>query len=190
MIANKRAMKNIKVIEAKNKRISKGKDLDFPVGNLGLLRDHPEGCNIIQDRNKSELYVVVHKGEGPNNFWIKPLGSNAKPKEVNRWQIFDVGMTQEGLVDRKEEEESEEEDQEPSIPWYNPKVKIEFLSGPSHQYNLHPCPKPLPRKSKRVLVEAASLAQPVHQEVLVGNASLLQGIDAGTILPRVWEISK
>ena len=184
LIANKRAMKNIKAIEAKNKRISKGKDLDVPVGNLVLLRDHPEGCNKIQDRNKSELYIVVHKGERPNNFWIKPLGSNAKPKEVNRWQIFDVGTTQEGLVNRKEEEEREEEDQELSIPRYNPKVKIEVPSGPSHQYNLRPRPKPLPRKSKRVLVEAASLAQPVHQEVLVGNASLLQGIDAGTIPPQ------
>ena len=184
LIANKRAMKNIKAIEAKNKRISKGKDLDVPVGNLVLLRDHPEGCNKIQDRNKSELYIVVRTGERPNNFWIKPLGSNAKPKDVNRRQIFDVGMTQEGLVDRKEEEEREEEDQELAIPQYNPKVKIEFPSGPSHQYNLHPCPKPLPWKSRRVLVEAASLAQLAHQEVLVGNASLLQGIDAGTIPPQ------
>ena len=184
LIANKRAMKNIKAIEAKNKRTSKGKDLDIPVGNLILLRDHPEGRNKIQDRNKSELYVVVHKGERPNNFWIKPLGSNAKPKEVNRWQIFDVGTTQEDLVNRKEEEEREEEDQEPAIPRYNPKVKIEVPSGPSHQYNLHPQPKPLPQKSKRVLVEAASIAQPAHQEVLVRNASVLQGIDAGTIPPQ------
>ena len=183
LIANKRAMKNIKAIEAKNKRISKGKDLDIPVGNLVLLQDHPEGHHKIQDRNKSELYIVVHKGEHPNNFWIKPLGSNVKPKEVNRWQIFDVGTTQMDLVNRKEEEEREEEDQELSIPRYNPKVKIEVPSGPSHQYNLRRRPKPLPGKGKRVLAEAASLAQLVHQEVLVGNASLLQGIDAGTIPP-------
>ena len=177
-------MKNIKAVEAKNKRISKGKDLDVPVGNLVLLQDHPEGRNKIQDRNKSELYIVVRKGERPNNFWIKPLGSNAKPKEVNRRQIFDVGTTREGLVNRKEEEEREEEDQEPAIPRYNPKVKIEVPSGPSHQYNLRPRPKPLPWKSKRVLAEAASLAQPAHQEVLVGNASVLQGIGAGTIPPQ------
>ena len=112
--------------------------MDVPVGNLVLLRDHPEGCHKIQDRNKSELYVVVRKGERPNNFWIKPLGSNVKPKEVNRRQIFDVGMTKEGLVNRKEEEEREEEDQEPAIPQYNLKVKIEIPSGPSHQYNLCP----------------------------------------------------
>ena len=130
------------------------------------------------------MYIVVRKGEHPSNFWIKPLGSNVKPKEVNRWQIFDVGSTQEGLVDRKEEEEREEEDQELAIPQYNLKVKIEFPSGPSHQYNLHPHPKPLPQKSKRMLVEAAFIAQLAHQEVLVRNASLLQGIDAGTISPQ------
>ena len=51
-----------------------------------------------------------------------PLRSNKKPKEVNRWQIFNVGTTQEGLVDRKEEEEGEKEDQGPAIPWYNPSM--------------------------------------------------------------------
>ena len=177
-------MKNIKAIEVKNKRTSKGKDLDVPVGNLILLRDHPEGRNKIQHRNKSEFYVVVCKGERPNNFWINPLGSNVKPKEVNNRQIFDVGTTQEGLVDGQEEEEREEEDQKPVTPQYNPKVKIEFSSGPSHRYNLHPRPKPLPQKSKRVLVEAASIAQLAHQEVLVRNAPLLQGIDAGIIPPQ------
>ena len=177
-------MKNIKAIEAKNKRTSKGKDLDIPVGNLVLLRDHPEGHNKIQDRNKSELYIAVPIGEHPNNFWIKPLGSNVKPKDMTRWQIFDVGMTQEGLVERKEEEKEEKEDQEPVVPRYNPKVKIEVLSGPSQQYNLCPRPKPFPQKSKRVLVEAASIVQLGQQEVLVGNASLLQGIDAGTIPPQ------
>ena len=66
------------------------------------------------------------------------MGSNAKPKEVNRWEIFDVGTMQEGLVERKEEEKEEKEVQELAIPWYNPKVIIEVLSGPSHQYNLRP----------------------------------------------------
>ena len=123
LIANKRAMKNIKAVEAKNKQTSKGKDLDVPVGNLVLLRDHPEGHNKIQDRNKSELYVVIRKGECPNNFWIKPLGSNATPKEVNRWQIFDIGMTEEGLAEQREEKENEKEDPEPAIPQYDPKSK-------------------------------------------------------------------
>ena len=168
-IANKRAMKNIKAIEAKNKRTSKGKDFDVPVGNLVLLRDHPEGRNKIQVRNKSELYIVVCKGECPNNFWIKPLGSNVKPKEVNRWQIFDVGTMQESLVKRKEEEKEEKEDQEPTVPWYNPKMKIEVPSGPSHQYNLCPQPKPLPQKSvsRSCLYSSAGSARGVGWECFI-----------------------
>ena len=35
-----------------------------------------------------------------------------------------------------------------------------------------------------MLAEAASVAQLAHQEVLVGNASVLQGINAGTIPPQ------
>ena len=35
-----------------------------------------------------------------------------------------------------------------------------------------------------MLAEAASLAQLAHQEVLVRNASVLQGINAGTIPPQ------
>ena len=114
-----------------------------------MLRDHPEGRHKIQDRNKSELYIVVRKGERPNNFWIKPLGSNTVPKEVNRRQIFDIGTTEEGLADQQEEKEKEKEDPEPAIPRYDPKNKAEISSGPSHPYNLHPRPKPLPRKSKK-----------------------------------------
>ena len=35
-----------------------------------------------------------------------------------------------------------------------------------------------------MLAEAASIAQPAHQEVLVGNASLLQGVNAGDTPPQ------
>ena len=185
LMANKRAMKNIKATEARNKRIAKGKDLDVPVGNLVLLRDHPEGRHKIQDKNKSELYVIVRKGEWPNNFWIKLLGSHATPKEVNRWQIFDIGTTQEGLADRKEEREDEKEEQEPAIPRYNPKAKIEVLSGPNHQYNLHPWPKPLPRKRKGALTEATSVTLQIQQEVSVkDNAVTQRVIEAGTFPPQ------
>ena len=61
--ANRRAMKNIKAAEARNKRIHRGKDIDIPVGNLVLLRDHPEGRCEIQDRKKSELFKVIRQGE-------------------------------------------------------------------------------------------------------------------------------
>ena len=184
LMANKRAMKNIKVTEAKNKRIAKGKDLDVPVGNLVLLRDHPEGHHKIQDKNKFELYAIVRKGERPNNFWIKLLGSHATPKEVNRRQIFDIGTMQEGLADREEEREVEREEQEPAIPQYNPKYKPEVPSGPNHPYNLRPRPKPLPRKRKGALAEAASITLPVQQEVSVEDDTLTQQVvEAGTSLP-------
>ena len=49
--------RNIKATNAKNRKAAGGKDLVIPVGNLVLLRDHPEGRNKIQDNNKrSNLY--------------------------------------------------------------------------------------------------------------------------------------
>ena len=111
-----RAMRNIKAAVAKNKRTTGGSDIDIPPGNLVLLQDHPEGRNKIQDHYKSDLFKVVKKGECPNNFWIKPIGSSGHPKEVNRWQLFDIGITEEGLAGRKEEEDQEKEEEEPAIP--------------------------------------------------------------------------
>ena len=45
--ANKHAQKNIKATNAKNRRVAGDKDLLIPIGNLVLIRDHPEGCNKI-----------------------------------------------------------------------------------------------------------------------------------------------
>ena len=56
--ANKRAQKN-KATNAKNRKTVGGKDLVVPVGNLVLLRDHPEGRNKIQDNNKDQIYIVT-----------------------------------------------------------------------------------------------------------------------------------
>ena len=45
---------------AKNSQVkTSGETLHILIGNLLLLRDHPEGYNKIQDRYKSELFVVV-----------------------------------------------------------------------------------------------------------------------------------
>ena len=63
LTTNQLAIKNIKATEARNKRIHGGKDIDIQVGNLVLLQDHPEGRCKIQDRNKSELFKVIHQGE-------------------------------------------------------------------------------------------------------------------------------
>ena len=40
--------------------------LEILEGNLVLLQDHPEGRNKIQDRYKSEKFVVVGKCPEPN----------------------------------------------------------------------------------------------------------------------------
>ena len=57
--ANKRAQKNIKATNAKNRKAAGGKDLVIPVRNLVLLHDHPEGRNKIQDNNKDQIYIVT-----------------------------------------------------------------------------------------------------------------------------------
>ena len=156
LVANKRAMKNIKAAAAKNKRTAGGSDIDIPPGNLVLLRDHPEGRNKIQDHYKSDLFKVVKRGERPNNFWIKPLGSSGHPKEVNRRQLFDIGITEEGLAGRREEEDQEKEEEEPAIPKFNPQPAKLSPIRPGHSYNLCPRPKPAPRKLVRKVETSTS----------------------------------
>ena len=65
----------------------------IPIGNHVLLRDHPEGHNKIQDRYKTDVYVVVgHHQEEPNVYYIQLLNSSkhGQPKVVNRCQLFDL----------------------------------------------------------------------------------------------------
>ena len=81
--ANKRAQKNMKATNAKNRKVVGGKDLVIPVGNLVLLRDHPEGCNKIQDNNKDQIYVITGHHDHRNAYFIKPLGSKCQLKQVN-----------------------------------------------------------------------------------------------------------
>ena len=81
--ANKHAQKNIKAINAKNHRTVGGKDLVIPIGNLVLFRDHPKGCNKIQDNNKDQMYIVTGHHDHQNAYFVKPLGSKCQPKQVN-----------------------------------------------------------------------------------------------------------
>ena len=156
LVANKRVMRNIKAAAAKNKRTAGGSDIDIPPGNLVLLRDHPEGRNKIQDHYKSDLFQVIKKGEHPNNFWIKPIGSSGHPKEVNRRQLFDIGITEEGLAGRKEEEDQGKDEEEPAIPTYNPQPAKLSPVRPGHSYDLRPRPKPAPRKLVRKVETSTS----------------------------------
>ena len=65
----------------------------IPVGNHVLLCDHPEGQNKIQDRYKTDVYVVVgHHQEEPNVYYIQLLNSSkhGQHKVVNRRQLYDL----------------------------------------------------------------------------------------------------
>ena len=82
--ANKRALKHIKTSAKKSADRVGGKPLTIPVGNLVLLRDHPEGCNKIQDNYKSELFVVSDHHQDPNVYYITPLSGKGPVCKVNR----------------------------------------------------------------------------------------------------------
>ena len=75
--------KNIKATNAKNRKAAGGKDLVIPIGNLVLLRDHPEGRNKIQDNNKDQIYIVTGHHNHRKAYFVKPLGSKCQPKQVN-----------------------------------------------------------------------------------------------------------
>ena len=136
--ANKCAQKNIKATNAKNRKAAGGKDLVVPIGNLVLLHDHPEGRNKIQDNNKDQIYIVTGHHDHQNAYFVKPLGSKCQPKQVNRREMFDLGLTEDQELERqKQEEENEEEDENRELPLYNPAVsrKKDFIERP---YNLRP----------------------------------------------------
>ena len=73
-----------KATNAKNRKAVGGKDLVIPIGNLVLLRDHPEGRNKIQDNNKDQIYIVTGHQDHRNAYFVKPLGSKCQPKQFNR----------------------------------------------------------------------------------------------------------
>ena len=97
--ANKRAQKNIKATNAKNCKVVGGKDLVIPVENLVLLHDHPEGRNKIQDNNKDQIYVITGHHNHRNAYFIKPLGSKCQSKQVNRQEMFDLGIMEDQEIE-------------------------------------------------------------------------------------------
>ena len=85
MHANKQALKLINKSTQCNKHRTAGKELVIPIGNHILLCDHPEGRNKIQNRCKSDIYVMVSHHDEPNIDYIPLLDSDKKvhPKVVN-----------------------------------------------------------------------------------------------------------
>ena len=113
--ANKHVEKSIKASNSKNRKVVRGKDLLIPVGNLVLLHDHPEGCNKIQNNNKDQIYVVTSHHKHKNAYFVKALGSKIQPKQVNRCEMFDLGIT---VEHQKQEEEEEEENKDKDLQLY------------------------------------------------------------------------
>ena len=161
--ANKRALKSIQARAKVNERSSGDKDFDIPIGNLVLLRDHPEGRNKIQDDYKLDLFEVTGKHSDPNAFFVKPLDGKGLVKQVNRRQMFDFGVTER---DRREGESDQvkEDPEVPKAPVYHPRVKI-AMKPQGHQYHLcskGPAPIPAPRvshvKSQGVKLDQTTVA--------------------------------
>ena len=61
-----------------------------------FLHNHPEGCNKIQDKYKSEMFVVVGKCPEPNVYHTKPVNGNGPEWTVNQHQPLDLGKNQNG----------------------------------------------------------------------------------------------
>ena len=84
MSMNRQALKHIKQSAKKIQSRTGGKTLHIPVGNLVLLRHHPEGHNKIQDNYRSELFVVVDHHKDHNVYIIQPLDKKGHKRTVNR----------------------------------------------------------------------------------------------------------
>ena len=136
VMANRRALRHIKASVKKNHDRYGGKDLLIPVGNLVLLRDHPEGRHKIQDVNKSTLFVVTGLHKDPNTYYIKPMEEKGPVKTVNRRQLHDLGITQEEEEQLREAEFATGADPVPSAPVYIPKLKKSKEKKTNHDYAL------------------------------------------------------
>ena len=107
--------------------------LEIQEGNLVLLRDHPEGCNKIQDKYKSEKFVVVGKCPEPNVYHIKPVNGNGPERTVNQRQLQDLGETQNdvGLTSPQNIHDGVQ------VPSFNPKTMTRKTPPISHGYATH-----------------------------------------------------
>ena len=91
--ANKHVMKSIQKTTLQNKLWNDGDELQIPIRNHILIRDHPEGHDKFQDWYKSDIYVIVdsHKEE-LNVYYIWPLDTTqkVKPKVVNWQELYNL----------------------------------------------------------------------------------------------------
>ena len=109
------------------------KSLEIPEGNLVLLCNHLEGCNKIQDKYKSDKFVVVGKCPEPKVYCFKPVNGNGPEWTVNRCQLQDLGKTQNdgGLTSPQDSHDGVQ------VPSFNPKPIAKKSSPIFHPYATH-----------------------------------------------------
>ena len=88
--ANKQVLKLLCKTTQCNKACVGGTPLLILVGNHVLLQDHPKGRNKIQDRYKSDVYVIVGHHHELNIYYIHLLNKDHEghPKVVSHHQIY------------------------------------------------------------------------------------------------------
>ena len=131
--ANQWALRSIQQSTQKSAGRLNQKSLEILEGNLVLLQDHPKGRNKIQDRYKSEKFVVVGKCPEPNVYHIKPVNGNGPEWTVNQHQLHDLGETQNdgGLTSPQKDHDGVQ------VPSFNPKPMTSKTPPISHQYATH-----------------------------------------------------
>ena len=72
MSVNRQALKHIKQSAKKSQIRTGGKSLQIPIGNLDLLRDHPQG----------ELFVIVDHHKDPNVYVIQSLNKKGPKRQL------------------------------------------------------------------------------------------------------------
>ena len=128
---NKQALKLIKQSSKCNKDCTGGKSLHIPIGNHVLLHDHLEGCNKIQDRYKSDVYIVVGHHSEPNVYYIQLLNKDkpGTPKVVNWHQLFDLKWSEPPSV------ASTSPNGDSAVPSFlHPKLKLNLYNYRFQQY--------------------------------------------------------
>ena len=133
MSTNRQALKHIYQSAKKNQSRTGSKTLHILVGNLVLLRDHPEGCNKIQDNYKSNLFIIVDHHKDPNVYVIQSLNKKGPKRTVNRQQLFDLKKSQADPITS---------DSSIKGPKFDPKVR-KFYTNPQigHNYGTRSKPK-------------------------------------------------
>ena len=95
VFANKQVLKLIHKTTQCNKACVSMKPLLILVGNHVLLRDQPKGRNKIQDKYKSDVYIVIGHHHKSNMYYVQLLNKDHKghPKVVNCCQIYDLNWS-------------------------------------------------------------------------------------------------